>query len=141
MFCNFGLRTWECASLSATVWYDVAGQVSGGQLANSAEGRDVDVRTRIKVDETRWLPFLRKDKWYDWIQTSPPAPPGQEGKVWSIDDPEVWEAIKTPLELVDRMFKALIRDKHDFGKCSLVVLYFTYLYLFCSTHYSSCTRH
>ncbi|KAI1168153.1 hypothetical protein F5B18DRAFT_268031 [Nemania serpens] len=38
----------------------------------SNEERDFMVyqRERVKVDETRWLPFLRKHRWFDWAQVS-----------------------------------------------------------------------
>ncbi|RYC54627.1 hypothetical protein CHU98_g11580 [Xylaria longipes] len=78
------------------------------------EERDfaVYLRERIQVDETLWFPFLRKSRWFDWIQVSQdfnsPA-----GKTWSVDDPKVWEALRISLELVNRMLAALIDDKHE----------------------------
>jgi hypothetical protein len=82
------------------------------------EERDFMVyqRERIKVDETRWLPFLRKDRWFDWIQVSPSSVKrSQPGRTWSVDDPNVWEILKVSIELANRMLEALIEDKHDGG--------------------------
>ncbi|KAI0902924.1 hypothetical protein F4823DRAFT_569205 [Ustulina deusta] len=69
-------------------------------------------RERIKVDETPWFPFLRKDRWFDWTHVSPDftQPPG---RTWSVDDPKVWEVLSIILELVNRILQALIRDKHE----------------------------
>ncbi|KAI0391552.1 hypothetical protein F5Y17DRAFT_460732 [Xylariaceae sp. FL0594] len=95
---NYGPRTWECAALSSEVYYEGGTQVPGDQLVDSETGRHVEAKARIKVDESKWFPFLKKDRWYDWIQTSPPGPPDEQGKVWSIDDPDIWAAIRTPLD-------------------------------------------
>ncbi|KAI0147509.1 hypothetical protein GGR57DRAFT_515757 [Xylariaceae sp. FL1272] len=63
---------------------------------------------RIQVDETKWFPFFHKDRWYDCIQ------PSADGRYWSIDDSEIWEVLKVPLELANRIFSSLIEDQHDF---------------------------
>ncbi|TGJ78984.1 hypothetical protein E0Z10_g9789 [Xylaria hypoxylon] len=72
---------------------------------------DIYNLTKLRVDETRWFGFFRKDRWYDWIQTSPPAKAG--GLLWSVDDPNVWRELSMCLELADRALKALIEDKND----------------------------
>ncbi|KAI0472242.1 hypothetical protein F4859DRAFT_515090 [Xylaria cf. heliscus] len=69
------------------------------------------LRERIKVDESKWLPFLRKDRWYDWIQVAPPF--DKPGRTWTVDDPEIWDYLKVILELVNRILLALIEDKHE----------------------------
>ncbi|KAI8944783.1 hypothetical protein F4801DRAFT_570554 [Xylaria longipes] len=71
-------------------------------------------RERIKVDEKSWLPFLRKDRWFDWINFSlsdnkQPRP----RRTWSVDDEEVWEALSVSLELANRILQALLNDRHD----------------------------
>ncbi|KAI0399786.1 hypothetical protein F4802DRAFT_602667 [Xylaria palmicola] len=73
--------------------------------------REVYSRERIKVDETRWFPFLRRDRWFDWAEVTPP-PESSPGRTWSADDPELWGILCITLELVDRILKALIRDQH-----------------------------
>ncbi|KAI3325659.1 hypothetical protein HD806DRAFT_552910 [Xylariaceae sp. AK1471] len=113
-----GLRTWQAVTLNRWVRFSPQiGFMSGGHLSSDAgEHAEIFARiyksTRIKVDETRWLPFLRKNRWYDWIQTSPPAEQAT-GRKWSVDDPKVWEELSISLELTDRIFKALIDDKNE----------------------------
>ncbi|KAJ2985820.1 hypothetical protein NUW58_g5331 [Xylaria curta] len=69
-------------------------------------------RERIKVDESRWLPFLRRQRWFDWIQAQMPYKV-KSGRTWSVDDPDVWENMGVVLELTNRIFEALINDKHE----------------------------
>ncbi|KAI0157365.1 hypothetical protein GGR57DRAFT_500985 [Xylariaceae sp. FL1272] len=71
--------------------------------------RIYDVDT-VKVDEAKWLSFFKKDRWYDL--EGPSASLG--GRSWSIDDPEVWNVLKRPMELANRILLALIEDKHEF---------------------------
>ncbi|KAI1331390.1 hypothetical protein F5Y16DRAFT_395273 [Xylariaceae sp. FL0255] len=67
----------------------------------------------LQIDESKWLPFLRKDRWFDWYQKPPSNSDEVEGKTWSVDDPDIWNAIKTSIELLNRMLEALIEDKND----------------------------
>ncbi|KAI0436813.1 hypothetical protein F4803DRAFT_540977 [Xylaria telfairii] len=84
------------------------------QSMQKNEERDfaIYLQERIKVDETKWLPFLRKGRWFDWIQVSEgfeqPA-----GRTWTVDDEKIWEVLSVILELVNRMLEALIEDKHE----------------------------
>ncbi|KAI0458053.1 hypothetical protein F5B21DRAFT_520010 [Xylaria acuta] len=62
----------------------------------------------ITVDEDNWFPFLRRDRWYDlYGQKQVPS-----GKMWSIDQPKLWQKLRVSVELADRMLKALINDRH-----------------------------
>ncbi|KAJ8127844.1 hypothetical protein O1611_g5793 [Lasiodiplodia mahajangana] len=76
------------------------------------EERDLAIyqRERIQVDETRWLPFLRKDRWFDHTEGERDLRPG---KTWTVDDPKVWEQLRVVLELANRVLEALIEDKHE----------------------------
>ncbi|KAI1127011.1 hypothetical protein F5Y10DRAFT_293250 [Nemania abortiva] len=72
-------------------------------------------KERIQVDETKWYPFLRKDRWFDWVQFFPGIEPSNPDKIWSVDDAQIWGAISVSLELADRMLKALVKDQHIGG--------------------------
>ncbi|KAI0185119.1 hypothetical protein EV127DRAFT_473765 [Xylaria flabelliformis] len=78
------------------------------------EERDFSIylRERIEIDESRWLPFLHKRRWFDWIQVDGTFE-SQAKKTWSVDDPKLWEVLRVPLELLNRMLNALIEDKHE----------------------------
>ncbi|KAI0518054.1 hypothetical protein F5B22DRAFT_654381 [Xylaria bambusicola] len=65
------------------------------------------IRDRIEVNENGWLPFLRKHRWFDWNQAHSTGI-----KIWSVDDPPLWEHLRVCLELVNRILQALIEDKH-----------------------------
>ncbi|KAI0105333.1 hypothetical protein GGR51DRAFT_520390 [Nemania sp. FL0031] len=89
------------------------GQVTFGELQTNEEKHfEVYERERIKVDETKWLPFLRKNRWFDWIEVESDFAV-EAGRTWSVDDPKVWEVVAIILELVNRILEALIRDKHE----------------------------
>ncbi|KAI8626591.1 hypothetical protein F5Y19DRAFT_446254 [Xylariaceae sp. FL1651] len=62
---------------------------------------------RIKVNEGGWLNFLKRDNWYNLDARDPKL-----GLEWSVDDPKVWTELSVCLELVDRILKALVNDKH-----------------------------
>ncbi|KAI1305100.1 hypothetical protein F5Y03DRAFT_406644 [Xylaria venustula] len=117
----FGMLTWQAITLNRWVNFspDQIGPMSGGHLPSDV-GDSLEASTRvydqnkIKVDESRWFRFIKKQRWYDWLETSPPG--SVPGRVWSVDDPKIWNELGICLELVDRMFKALIEDKNDSGK-------------------------
>ncbi|KAI1121982.1 hypothetical protein F5Y10DRAFT_287633 [Nemania abortiva] len=60
---------------------------------------EIYLRERIQVDETRWLPFLRKDRWFNWTEDED-LRISKEGKLWSVDDPKVWEHLCVIIELL-----------------------------------------
>ncbi|KAI0206522.1 hypothetical protein F4808DRAFT_469611 [Astrocystis sublimbata] len=68
-----------------------------------------------KVNEANWLPFLSKDKWLDWHSGTPILQNG----TWSVDNPRVWHELSFILEMVNKVFRALINDNHDFLKTIL----------------------
>ncbi|KAI0448565.1 hypothetical protein F5B21DRAFT_521639 [Xylaria acuta] len=80
---------------------------------NEEKDFEVYLRERIKVDETRWLPFLQNNRWFDWIQVSESFEDSQAGRTWSVDDPKLWGFLRISLELVNRILEALIEDKHE----------------------------
>ncbi|KAI8635429.1 hypothetical protein F5Y19DRAFT_482660 [Xylariaceae sp. FL1651] len=94
-------------------------QFAGLQLWTTSVGANVErdfavyYRERIKIDEAKWLPFFRKDRWFDWIQVSHPFAQSQPGRTWSVDDPKVWEVMRPSIELANRILGALIEDKHE----------------------------
>ncbi|KAF2964089.1 hypothetical protein GQX73_g9465 [Xylaria multiplex] len=68
-------------------------------ILSANEERDYSVfeKERIRVNESEWLPFLRKDRWFDWIHMDPGASKssgdiGPEPKTWSVDDPKFLNA-------------------------------------------------
>ncbi|KAI1303985.1 hypothetical protein F5Y03DRAFT_407032 [Xylaria venustula] len=80
---------------------------------NSDRDWAIYLRDRIKVDEKKWLSFLRKENWFDWISIPVDFNHSKAGKTWSIDDPKLWERLSVSIELTNRIMETLIRDKHD----------------------------
>ncbi|KAI0974714.1 hypothetical protein F4678DRAFT_457829 [Xylaria arbuscula] len=57
---------------------------------------------RIKVDQNTWLPFLRKDRWFDWINFSL-VDRTRPTVTWSVDDEELWSGLSVVIELLRTM--------------------------------------
>ncbi|KAI0457302.1 hypothetical protein F5B21DRAFT_521543 [Xylaria acuta] len=89
------------------------GLQTGLTAIKTNEERDFQTyqRERIQVNENNWLPFLQKNRWFDWIQVSPPFE--MAGRTWSVDEPIIWDFLRVVLELVNRILLALIEDKHE----------------------------
>ncbi|KAJ3566559.1 hypothetical protein NPX13_g7088 [Xylaria arbuscula] len=124
-----GLESWQAGPLMRYLWFtDSIGVMSGGHQtsdygpADSAGtarilfgarkedcARIIFNTYRIQVNESKWYKFLRRDRWYDLEQPEPLL----GGDNWSVDNPKVWSLLSISLELVDRMLKALIEDKHE----------------------------
>ncbi|KAI0975283.1 hypothetical protein F4678DRAFT_484953 [Xylaria arbuscula] len=79
---------------------------------NEERQLQVYTRERIKVDETKWFSFFRKERWFDWQEFRPDLT-GLPERTWSVDDPEIWEHLSISIEVADRMLKALVHDKHE----------------------------
>ncbi|KAI1327732.1 hypothetical protein F5Y16DRAFT_399017 [Xylariaceae sp. FL0255] len=101
-----GIRTWEAAVLSRLLLFASAtGVVSGGhQLSDEGAAKEAVLtsyaRDKIQVDETKWLPFFQKGRWFDWIDSDPfDLSQGQQrgAKTWSADDPTIWNSLLTVL--------------------------------------------
>ncbi|KAI1329868.1 hypothetical protein F5Y16DRAFT_417013 [Xylariaceae sp. FL0255] len=124
-----GIATWEAAALSRIASFGPnTGYISGGHNPSDAGENekaiwDIYKNNSLRVDETNWLPFFRKDRWLDWSETdafkfTKYARPAQLPKEWSVDDPDTWDKIKVPLQLANRMVEALIADGNPGGMLS-----------------------
>ncbi|KAI0970584.1 hypothetical protein F4678DRAFT_462282 [Xylaria arbuscula] len=83
--------------------------VAGLQSASQAEYEDLGFkvyeRERIKIDEKTWLPFIQKNRWFDWEEVT--DSPKTAGRTWSVDDPKIWEVMRVVIELANRILLAL----------------------------------
>ncbi|KAI0518122.1 hypothetical protein F5B22DRAFT_92914 [Xylaria bambusicola] len=128
-----GLLTWEAAVINRHLFFSPgAGPISGGhQLIDKQPSGDAALgtneernfsvyqRERIKVDETKWFHFLRKDRWFDWSGFDSDFSK-QQRRHWSVDDPKIWEFLRVSLELANRMLKSLIMDRNE-GATNIIV--------------------
>ncbi|KAI2638383.1 hypothetical protein GGS21DRAFT_548883 [Xylaria nigripes] len=117
-----GICSWQVGPLMSGVRFsDTTGFIRAGHqrtrpgptdnpanLAADETAMKVFHEERIKVDESTWLKFLRKDRWLDFIQREPML----GGASWSVDVPKVWEELRIGLELANRILKAMIAEKH-----------------------------
>ncbi|KAI0197911.1 hypothetical protein F4808DRAFT_473487 [Astrocystis sublimbata] len=91
------------------------GSSDSQRSVTSAEIENLEIfkRGMIEVDETTWLPFLQKSRWYDWIEVPEAYDHDHPVREWSVDDDTVWAPLKLSLELANRMLNALIEDKNE----------------------------
>ncbi|KAI0099717.1 hypothetical protein GGR51DRAFT_576160 [Nemania sp. FL0031] len=112
-----GMTTYQINSMNRWVQFTPElPPMSGGHLqsdstpAAQAEAARVWREYGIKVDESKWFSFFRKERWCDWTSTSPPSK--KEGIKWSMDDPKLFEAFSPALELANRVLQTLVDQKH-----------------------------
>lgn len=107
-----GVQPWMFGPINRQVKFSDKGEVPGGHVRayNSQAGVHhlVYETERITVDENTWLPCFRKDRWFD----SNAVQPELGNRVWSVDVPEVWEALSLAIELANRIMLALFKDQH-----------------------------
>ncbi|KAI0550995.1 hypothetical protein F4679DRAFT_189897 [Xylaria curta] len=114
-----GIRTWEAAILNRWVRFSAkTGNVSAGHLLGDAGEyakvlQDIFDSETIQVDESRWAFWLRKAHWLNWVESSPLG--SGEARTWTVDNEKIWSTLRISLELVDRIFKTLIDERHDAG--------------------------
>ncbi|KAI0538608.1 hypothetical protein GGR58DRAFT_286573 [Xylaria digitata] len=105
-------------SMHRALRFSKRGAVPGGHIrALSAEGSTLIVHRLIydteciPVDEESWFPFLKRSRWWDTVWFDPdPLIYG----VWSVDNSKIWEHLKMALEVANRIFRALLKDKHPY---------------------------
>ncbi|KAI1321907.1 hypothetical protein F5Y16DRAFT_404990 [Xylariaceae sp. FL0255] len=104
-----GIRTWETAALNNILYFSKGtGYVWSRHLAHLGMGTanstpwtwDSYNQDKIRVNETTWLPFFRRDRWFDFTSDDP----NERRQTWSIDDPQLrtfiwgriedWDAVK-----------------------------------------------
>ncbi|KAI8622847.1 hypothetical protein F5Y19DRAFT_482350 [Xylariaceae sp. FL1651] len=112
-----GLQSWQVAPLNSWLcMQNQAGAISGGHLSSDDPSilRAMFERDKFEIDETRWFHFLQKSRWYDLVDhPNHKLRPVPRGGPWSVDNAKVWDILRVSLELADRIFKALITDRHS----------------------------
>ncbi|KAK7926666.1 cytochrome b5-like heme/steroid binding domain-containing protein [Apiospora marii] len=108
-----GFRTTDLGPLHETLYGDIA---AGHRRPRDAQEEQDNIaafdRGRLVIDEDKWMPWLRRDNWWNniWGEDKKRTAPGR--KNFSVDDEEVWEALRTPLELANRIMNLLIDTRH-----------------------------
>jgi hypothetical protein len=107
-----GIKPWQFGPVNREVFFSERGVLPGGHiraLNGAVDYHNMIFETeRIKVDESTWLPLFRKNRWFDFNSVEPLL----GGRSWSVDIPQVWDTIRTSIELANRMLLALINDQH-----------------------------
>ncbi|KAI0551223.1 hypothetical protein F4679DRAFT_582698 [Xylaria curta] len=122
-FYNAGLATWNLPPFNTNLSWDGSPPFPGGHRPNDF-WQHPDLlkkyyQERVEVDEDSWLPFFKKDRWYDLEY-----PEGESDLIengdgskwfvhkWSVDDERIWKHLRFVLDLANRILTALIRDEH-----------------------------
>ncbi|KAI1125517.1 hypothetical protein F5Y10DRAFT_284194 [Nemania abortiva] len=118
-----GVTTWNIPPLNSVLSWDGAPTLLGGNRPGDDKIYDQllgdYMSQRIEVDERTWLPFFRRNRFYnldlggeeDTIVESD----GTKWKVgvWSVDDNRVWDVLRFSIEIANRIFIAMIRDNNQ----------------------------
>ncbi|KAI0521907.1 hypothetical protein F5B22DRAFT_643488 [Xylaria bambusicola] len=115
------IAPWQLGPQNRVVRFSRRGYVPGGNIRSLVQPKVTTIHAaifgteRIEVNEDRWFKCFRKDRW--WGSVASPKDQREflvEGDRWSVDEPRAWYWISMVIELVDRMLKALVKDKHPF---------------------------
>lgn len=108
-----GYRTIDLGALHETLYGDIP---AGHRKPRDAQEEQDNIaafdRGRLVIDEDKWMPWLRRDNWWNNIQGTDDQRTAPGRKNWSVDDDEVWEALRVPLELANRILNLLIDHRH-----------------------------
>ncbi|KAI0458321.1 hypothetical protein F5B21DRAFT_23125 [Xylaria acuta] len=117
----FGNPSWRIAPLNSVLSWDGSPSVLGGHRPGDdqryPELLQDYMAQRIEVDESTWLPFFRRDRWYNLDQGFSDTIVEADGttwqtSTWSVDDDRVWNVMRFSIEIANRILKALIRDNN-----------------------------
>ncbi|KAI1420204.1 hypothetical protein F5Y12DRAFT_788450 [Xylaria sp. FL1777] len=118
-----GIPSWKAAPLNSVLsFWDESPTVLGGHRPNDAniypELLEAYMSQRIEVEPKSWLPFFKKNHWYDFsledgLDTIEEAD-GTKWTIskWSVDNDRVWHHVRFSIEIANRIVMALIRDNN-----------------------------
>ncbi|KAK8105058.1 cytochrome b5 [Apiospora kogelbergensis] len=107
-----GFKTWEFGPLNNTLY---GGYFGGHQIPRSMEDEVYNEiafdEGRLVIDESKWLPWFRRDNW--WENKIPDDIRKLGGrKYFSVDDDGIWNELRVCLELANRIMNTLIDERH-----------------------------
>ncbi|KAK8119837.1 cytochrome b5-like Heme/Steroid binding domain-containing protein [Apiospora kogelbergensis] len=107
-----GFKTWEFGPLNNTLY---GGYFGGHQMPRSMEDEVYNEiafdEGRLVIDESKWLPWFRRDNW--WENKIPDDIRKLGGrKYFSVDDDGIWNELRVCLELANRIMNTLIDERH-----------------------------
>ncbi|KAI8954627.1 hypothetical protein F4801DRAFT_604801 [Xylaria longipes] len=117
----FGNPSWCIPPLHSVLSWDGNLGILGGHRPGDDQRYDEllqdYMKYRIEVDESTWLPFFRKDRWYNSVQEFEDTIVDADGttwqtRTWSVDDDRVWNVVRFSIEIANRILKTLIRDNN-----------------------------
>jgi hypothetical protein len=118
-----GLTSWSVPPLNSVLsFWDENAAIMGGHRRGNDECPELwldYMAERIEVDESTWLPFFRKDRWYDLdVQNRKDIIKAADETTWqvtkwSVDDDRIWVHLRVTLEIANRILKALIQDNNE----------------------------
>ncbi|KAI0905465.1 hypothetical protein F4823DRAFT_566719 [Ustulina deusta] len=118
-----GIPSWKVAPLNSvlSLWGESPAVLSGHRPEDAKiyfELVEAYRAQRIEVRSASWLPFFKKNHWFDLpLGDKPDTIEESDGKKWtisrwSVDDDRIWAHIKFTTEIANRILVALIRDNN-----------------------------
>ncbi|KAI0194354.1 hypothetical protein EV127DRAFT_503695 [Xylaria flabelliformis] len=117
----FGNPSWRIAPLNSVLSWDGIPEILGGHRPGD-DKRYPDLlkdymEQRIEVDESTWLPFFGRNRWYNMDLESPDTIVEANGttwetSTWNVDDERIWNVVRFSLEIANRILMRMIRDNN-----------------------------
>ncbi|KAI0508904.1 hypothetical protein F5B22DRAFT_658828 [Xylaria bambusicola] len=118
-----GVPAWKAVTLNSVLscWGEDPVILSGHRpedAKNYAEMLEAYKSQRIEVRPETWLPFFKKDRWYDLFlvdvaDTIERADGSKRAiRTWTMDDERIWHEVSFILELANRILMTLIKDNN-----------------------------
>ncbi|KAJ2992338.1 hypothetical protein NUW58_g2199 [Xylaria curta] len=117
----FGNQSWRIPPLNSVLSWDGSAILLGGHQPGDDQLYPQLLRDymaqRIEVDESTWLPFFAKDRWYNFDQDFSDTITEADGKTWensawNVDDDRIWNVLRFSIEIANRIVTTLIRDNN-----------------------------
>jgi hypothetical protein len=95
-----GLKTWNAGVLNSETFVRPSGHVAPSINTRPA--------TMMQTSEASWFPCFSKKRWFSPTIV---ADPGYAKEDWSVERPEVWNALREIFELSTRMINLMIEEQ------------------------------
>ncbi|KAJ3555246.1 hypothetical protein NPX13_g10394 [Xylaria arbuscula] len=110
-----GAETWQLATLNKHLF--ISSELPlfpGGHRASDDPTLFLEAfaANRMAANPDEWFNFLHKSRWYD-LASSSTLDGSSDNETMSVDHPGVWDNLRGSIDLLDKILKALIVDRHN----------------------------
>jgi hypothetical protein len=115
LWLNNGMPTWESVLLEE----DLANEWPGGHRRDDRiVSWDEEQSALVKVDESNWVSFWKRDKWYNFDTHvvdsrffTGPVDGVAFGEIWTVDNGRIWFELRQCIELANRLLRLFAQHR------------------------------